>query len=366
MHQAGRRRSGMRQKILMLSSMDRFANGVYANEAKRVLEAKGYEVRLLGELYRRRDWPNPNWWIKQLSEYLDSVILSKRMPESIKGRRYCSKFKRRAKDLEARITKERPDAVICLNEIESYVLTKDLGCLKIFSCPCPLIDELYFGGELNKTWYERLRELELEIYEKTDYLSFHWENYTNYVRRNIYNGNNIFVANMGCTPKVKKAKWASPTRVAFMGYLGGYWNNLPLLAKLSRQYHIDVYGGPTPSPSLGLNYMGYARTTEILADYQFGLITLSKDKLRRSSFSSKHLEYLSYRLPVLTPEWREDPLLDPVSIKYNESNFLDKIVEFSDRAKWEAMSEKCYQQSVKWTWESQLEPLLEILKKELT
>jgi hypothetical protein len=106
-------------------------------------------------------------------------------------------------------------------------------------------------------------------------------------------------------------------------------------------------------------------TTGILVGFQLGLVTISRDKLRRSGFSSKHLEYISYGLPVLTPEWREDPLLDAVSIKYNESNFLDKIWEYSDRAKWESMSERCYQQSLKWTWEKQLKPMLEVLQKEL-
>lgn len=190
------------------------------------------------------------------------------------------------------------------------------------------------------------------------------------MRKNVYNGNNIFIANMGCNPKAKRAKWTSLPRLVFMGALEderdlAYWINIPLLARLNSQYPIDVFGGPSPRESLGLRYKGYVPTTEILGDYQFGLITSSKDKLRRSGFSSKHLEYLSYGLPVLTPDWREDPLLDSVSIKYNESNFLDKIREYSNRAKWETMSERCYLQSLKWTWETQLEPLLQILKKEL-
>jgi hypothetical protein len=343
----------MPRKILMLCLTDEFANGVWASETKKVLQAKGYAVNVLDKSQGL------------LSTYLDNILLSKRMPKSIKGKCYYSHLKRRAQNLEVRIIRERPDAVICLDPWDSYVLTRDLRCLKIFCNPTPWIDELYFGGELNQAWYKKLRDLELEIYENTDYLSFHWENYTNYVRKNIYNGSNIFIANMGCNPKVKRAKWTSPARVVFIGFLGGFWNNLPLLARLSRQYHIDIFGAPTPGRSLGLSYKGYALTTEILADYQFGLVTISMDKLRRSGFSSKHLEYLSYGLPVLTPEWREDPLLDAISIKYNESNFLDKIGEYSNQAKWETMSERCYQQSLRWTWETQLEPLLEILEKEL-
>ena len=101
-----------------------------------------------------------------------------------------------------------------------------------------------------------------------------------------------------------------------MGYLKGYWNNIPLLARLSQKYEIDVYGGPKPPKKYGLNYRGYTPNTDILAEYQFGLITITDDPLRRSSFSSKHLEYMNYGLPVLTPDWRKDPNLDDFSIYY--------------------------------------------------
>ena len=133
----------MPRRILILPYIDRFANGVWATETKRVLEAKGYEVTFLQELYRKKNGLSPSWGIEQLSEYADSIRLSKRMHSSIRGRAYYARLRRRARNLEVKIVKEKPDAVICLNEMESYVLTKELGCLKIFSCPSPFIDELY-------------------------------------------------------------------------------------------------------------------------------------------------------------------------------------------------------------------------------
>lgn len=152
----------MPQKILILCSMDKFANGVYARETERVLRAKGYEVKLL---HSSRSW---------LSACLDNIRwLDRRIPKSIKVWGYYTTLKRPVKDLEARIIRERPDAVICLISAHAYVLTRDLKCLKIFSCPTPFVDELYFGGNFNESLYRKLRQLELEIYEKTDYLSFH-------------------------------------------------------------------------------------------------------------------------------------------------------------------------------------------------
>ena len=96
---------------------------------------------------------------------------------------------------------------------------------------------------------------------------------------------------------------------------------------------------------------------------QFGLITITKEKLRRSSFSSKHLEYLSYGLPVLTPEWRQDILLKDVSIYFNEDNFLGLIKKYSNPERWQQMSDACYRQAKLWKWENVLKPLGEIVNK---
>jgi hypothetical protein len=45
----------------------------------------------------------------------------------------------------------------------------------------------------------------------------------------------------------------------------------------------------------------------VLLSYQAGLITCTRDELRRDGFSAKHLQYLAHGLPVLAPEWRRHP-----------------------------------------------------------
>ena len=56
------------------------------------------------------------------------------------------------------------DVVICENEIDSYVFTKNLNCLKIYDCPTPWSDELFYGGELSRNSYLKLVKI---IHEKT-------------------------------------------------------------------------------------------------------------------------------------------------------------------------------------------------------
>ena len=340
-------------KVLIVCSLDGYANSVRPREIEKFLKKNNYDVKLLNTFNGNKNIIKSN--IKN--------IIKRFIPKIIKSRKLIFDVVNKAKKLEKQILIEKPDVVICESGMDSYVLTKNLNCLKILDAASPWIDELYYGGMILKKHFEILRKIELEIYKKSDYLTFHWENYTKYVKKNIYDGKNIFIMNWGCIPKSKKAKYSHPPKIIFMGYLKGYWNNLPLLSKLSKKYDIDVYGGPIPDSSLGLNYKGYAPSTDILSEYQFGLITITKDELRKSSFSSKHLEYMSYGLPVLTPNWRQDDLLEEFSIKYDEDNFISQIEKYSSPKNWKMMSDKCYKQSKKWKWENQLKPLLKILNK---
>jgi hypothetical protein len=70
---------------------------------------------------------------------------------------------------------------------------------------------------------------------------------------------------------------------------------------------------------------------------------------------------MNYGLPVLTPQWRTTPTLNPVSIYYNEDNFVEKLQEFSRKDKWQQISDICYRQAQEWRWSENLKPLLKII-----
>ena len=345
-----------KKRVCIICSLDRFANGLRSKKIKEFLEKNGYIVELINT------YPNK---IKSRSSVMIRKIRRFFIPRFLRNYIFILDIKRRAIALQKEITKRQPDVLICESEMDSYVLTKPMSCLKIFDCSTPWVDELFYSGDLSNFAYKLLRRLELEIYKKSSYVAFHWDNYTNYVKKYIYKGKNLFILNWGCNPKKVKARFKKTPRIVYLGKLDGYWINIELLSRLSKIYEIDVYGAPEPPRELGLNYKGYVPITEtnVLAEYQFGLVTLSNDRLRAHGFSAKHLEYMSYGLPVLTPEWRKDPRLEKYSILYNEKNFLQKIEEYSSKDKWQKISNMCFNKAKDWDWEKVLKPLAEIIEK---
>lgn len=363
-----------RKNIAILCTMDAYANSVRPLEIKKFLTGLGHKVIIIDDtkIYKKNGDKLSSGTYKngsnklQHSVYRQAIIL---FDNYVNGWFYyyyfLLKLNIRSKLLLGLIKKHKIDVLIIENNIQAYVTRSEINIPYILDLDSPLIDELYFTGKLNKTTYEKLIIEYKKIYSKARFLNFQWHLYKKYTQQNVYAGKNLIEINYGCTPKKPslRAKYSIKPKIICLGYLGGKWVNLPLLSKLSRLHEIDVYGGPVPDKKWGLNYKGYAPSTDVIKDYQFGLITITKDKLRRSSFSSKHLEYLSYGLPVLTPVWRKDSLLKDVSIYYDEDNFLEVIKKYSDRKKWNKMSNTCYKRANEWKWEKVLEPFANILEK---
>lgn len=251
---------------------------------------------------------------------------------------------------------DRYDAVICGSYIHSYVLTRDLPCVKIYDCPTPAVDELEFSGEFGPEAISEMRDMEIEIYRAADHVLFHWRTYEDYVREHWYDGPNLTTLAYGCHPKEGRARFASPPTAVYLGYLGGYWSDLNLLSTLTASgvCPIHVWGFPNPDKGLGLDYRGFARDTQVMRDYQMGVVTCTRDPLRRRGFSAKHLEYISYGLPVLAPEWREGLDLIKGSVPYGEETFGQAVEGLSDEDQWTRMSDMAYEQAKELSWDRTL------------
>jgi hypothetical protein len=200
------------------------------------------------------------------------------------------------------------------------------------------------------------------LFESVDGLSFSWESYARYALNHYgISGRNLRQLNWGCVPVSRRVRFASPPRVIYLGSLSSQYINLPLLSRLSKLYpHIDVYGGPPPGPALELNYLGWA-SPDVLEQYQFGLITCTKDELRRDGFSAKHLDYIAYGLPVLVPAWRRHLELLRGSVPYEEDTFASLIESLSTEERWQRKSDEAYAQAQALTWERTLTPLNRLL-----
>jgi hypothetical protein len=215
---------------------------------------------------------------------------------------------------------------------------------------------------LTERQHRKLRRHEARIFDAVDHLSFHWETYAAYALTHYgISGRNLIQLNWGCSPAGERARFGDPPRLVMLSSLSSRFIDLPLLSRLSELYPIDVYGGPAPDPSLRLNYLGWAPPS-VLRDYQIGLITCTKDELRRDGFSAKHLTYLAHGLPVLVPAWRRHMDLLGGCVAYDEETFLSAIDKLSDQREWQRLSDEGYERAQELTWERTLEPLEKALR----
>ncbi|MEU9389981.1 hypothetical protein AB0D86_08255 [Streptomyces sp. NPDC048324] len=366
----------MSAKVLIIAQLDGYANSVKPLAIERFLQERGHDVRLVdtaclarasstpGSLGRMLPGsPRPTRLVLYANDVV-SKVFTRRGP----ARRHLSYYVLMADHLLRRtiLGKELRlddfDLVICETPYDSGVLRTPTSARTLYDCPNPWADEVFSEGRLTHRQHSRFRRWEARFLEGMEHLSFSWETYGRYaVAQYGISGANFTQLNWGCTPSARRARFARPPRVVYIGSLSGQFIDLPLLARLSRRYpHIDVYGGPPPDPSLDLHYRGYA-SPEVLLEYQFGLITCTRDLIRQEGFSAKHLHYLAHGLPVLVPAWRRNLELLRGSVPYTEEDFLSVIDALSQEAAWRSVSDEAYAQGERLDWRRTLQPLEALL-----
>ena len=362
------------KRIIIVCHLDGLANSVRPKVVKEFLEKHGYETKLLNDM----DY-------KFLKAKENFKLMNTKRPKKRLLLEYYQKYPV-IEDMEAYaetllfyLNRENYDVIICESPLSSYIFNKKIDCLKIYDCPAPSSFELEIGykfakklktpkdfhSQFNHEYMQEFKKRELGVYKNVDHLCFHWQSYTEYIKKHFYRGDNIFTLDWGCFTKRKRAKWNIKPKIISLGNLGHYWVNKKLLSFLTKitPYDIDCYGKPRPKKFYNLNYKGHLQNLDMLSHYQFGLVTITKDSLRRSSFSSKALEYVSYGLPVLMPRWRESKPEIGGCIYYNESDFISQIRTYLDRNKWKKKSDEAYEYAQRHSWDKQLQPLLDILDK---
>jgi hypothetical protein len=368
------------KRVLVICQLDAYANGVKPAEIERFLRQRGHDVHLVdtyhlsrrarapGLLDGRLPDPHPRKFALYLTEAA-SALLTRRWGF---GRRHLSYYllvadhRLRRGILKRSLPLDDFDLVICETVYDAGVLACAGSARTLYDAPAPWADEVFFDGRLSKRQHGKLRRLETGIFESVDHLALHWESYARYaVERYGISGHNMMPLNFGCTPAKQRAEFADPPRVVYVGNTSAGFNDPSLLARLSAQYpHLDVYGGPPPDPALGLNYLGYAPSLDVLRDYQLGLVTCSRDPLRRDGFSSKHLQYLSYGLPVLVPAWRRHLDLLRGSVVYTEETFRSALKGMSDERRWRSAADEAYAQAERLSWNETLRPLEQLLSRD--
>lgn len=362
------------KRALIICSPDGYANAVKPAKLNEFFRQHRYDVTVHATNYLSRLSEQgyrsmlPGLTISQLQLYCCEAIhflvnkqrskIIKKLGTSLVMQRM---IKLRGEILADRLGPKSFDILICENHFDEAVVSSRVARTQILDLSVPFAEELFYGSDLTRRSYKSFNEYEIELYAQADYISFHWHTYTEFVKKNKYGGDNFLEIGYSTPVQERRAHYAIKPRIAFLGYLGGYWVNLPLLEQLSALYPIDVYGGPSPA-GYKINYKGYAPSIDVLADYQFGLITITDDPLRQSSFSSKQLDYYAFGLPVLTPDWRTDTILDEAAINFNLDNFLALIEEYSDHRKWQQMSDAAISLTKRLTWQRAFRALEDLLE----
>jgi hypothetical protein len=369
--------SGRPKRILIVAQLDGYANSVKPLAIERYLRERGHDVHLV-DTYSLSRASNVRGSLGRmipgslhpgkLALYANDVVSKLFTRTWGFGRRHLSyhvlmtDHRLRRRLLKEDLALDDFDLVICETPYDAGVLTTGTSAETLYDCPNPWADEVFHEGQLTRRQHSKFRRWEKHFLEGMEHLSFSWETYGRYAQAQYgISGRNFLQLNWGCTPSANRARFADPPRVVYMGSLSGRFINLPLLARLTRQYpHIDVYGGPPPDPSLGLHYRGYAEP-EVLADYQLGLITCTQDLIRQEGFSAKHLQYLARGLPVLVPAWRRHLDLLRGSVPYTEHDFTAVVGALGHEAKWRTAADEAYAQARHLDWNRTLEPLERLL-----
>jgi len=374
---SGRPHSRRPGRVLIVAQLDGYANSVKPLAIERFLLDHGHDVRLVDTNCLARASRTPGSLGRMLpgsprpaklalyANDIASKVLTRRWRF---GRRHLSYYvlltdhRLRRHILRTELDLDDFDLVICETPFDAGLLTTGTRAETLYDCPNPWADEVRHEGRLTERQHRRFRRWERDFLEGMEHLSFSWETYGRYAQAHYgISGDNFLQLNWGCTPSPRRARWAGPPRVAYVGSLSSQFIDLPLLGRLSRLYpHIDVYGGPPPDPSLGITYRGYA-SPDILSEYQFGLITCTRDPIREEGFSAKHLHYLAHGLPVLVPAWRRHLDLLRGSVPYTEENFTAVVESLSDETRWAKAADAAYEQGRRLDWNRTLEPLRRLL-----
>ncbi len=360
------------RRVLLVCQLDGFSNGWRPTEMQRFLERRGHDVRVVNTYYLSRassdsssplsklPYPAPRKAALYAVEAA-SLVLTRRWSF---GRRNLSYYAVRAdcrlrrSILRSSLPLDEFDLVLSATPHDAELVLIPTTACRMYDCMTPWADELSFEDRLTRRQHAKLRRYETELLEGADLLTFAWESYARYAAEHYgLSLDNLLQLNCGCVPSDTRGQFADPPRVCYLGSLSSQYIDLPLLSRLSRLYpHIDVYGGPEPPASLGINFKGWA-SPDVLQQYQFGLITCTKDELRRDGFSAKHLQYMAYGLPILVPAWRRHLDLLRGSVPYTEENFLETIASLSNHTAWQHVSDEAYAQAQLLTWDNTLSPL---------
>lgn len=277
-----------------------------------------------------------------------------------------------ADELEPQIRRGGFDVVIARGQDLAYVLTRPLGCRKILDMANLLYLEAYHAWGANQAEVEETYDKEVRVWQSVDYILSPHALLTSYFVEHLSRVGDFArktrTVRLGCERASRVARYSATPRLVYAGSY--YYIQDPyLLAELAKlsPFPLDCYGPTDPNRTFlpaALNYRGYEPGTGFLADYQVGLITVSRDRLRQHSPSTKFPYYFAHGLPVLFPEWmKEGYEYTDCAAAFDEGNFVERLRTVTEERNWNRMSVAAQSLARKLSWQNALQPLLDLLRE---
>jgi len=343
----------MKAAVLEMYAGDRMATGERGRAIVRFLRERGHEVdvltpppRLLDDFFRMR-----------------FSLWSRVRRRALRDRFLPHLWDYVADDLVPRLQAGRYRMVIGRLQPVAYSLTRlDATTLRIFDCANIGYFEAYHGWNADLVEIERDYAKEMEIYRAVDYVLMPHPILAGFFTRQVFDSPKVRTVRLGCDPATRTAAYSDSPRLVYAGSYS-YIQDPYLLSLLAAgsPYPIDCYGSRDPNFSFlpaRLEYRGFGDSPDFLADYQCGLITVSQDRLRRHSPSTKFAYYFAHGLPVLFPDWMEEGHSYPAAVPYTETTFVSQARRVcGDARAWHALSEAASDTAKGLTWDRVLQPL---------
>ena len=223
-------KGGAMKRALIICSPDGYANAVKPAKLSEFFIQHQYDVTMYvtnylsrsGEQGYRSMLPGPS--VSQLQLYCCEALhfLANRQRSSLLKKLGTSlvmqrMIKLRGKILADRVHSKDFDILICENHFDESVVASRIARTQILDLSVPFAEELFYGGELTKRCYESFKTYETEIYRQTDYISFHWHTYAEFVKKSKYNGNNYIDIGYSTPVQKRRAQYTVKPRIIFLG-----------------------------------------------------------------------------------------------------------------------------------------------------
>lgn len=351
----------MKIAILEAASEQRSATGVRGRAMRDFLRGAGHHVDVL----------TPGAGVREA--FLRSRVgFAARLGRRLSGRATLPHlWDHMADRLEPQIRRGAYDAVIGRGQDVSVAFTRGLGVRTLLDMANVVFLEEYYSWGANPAEVAETFEKEAAVLRASDAILSPHPLLGRLLLEHFGDDGALaartHVVPLGCDPARRVARWSGTPRIVYAGSY--YYIQDPyLLSLLSRRSPLPVHCfGPSdpnrpflPAP---LDYRGYAPEIEFLADYQFGLITLSRDRLRAFSPATKLPYYLAHGLPVLFPAWmREGHDYPDCAVPYTEDDFAEVVRGIASEARWAVLSRAALARAGGLGWERAFAPLEAVLR----